>query len=411
MKNTKLYYSIPSNFDLGGFVQSLVSGKMSETYRRINNGETYQCSQVLTCKQRIKYTKINQFVLELLTRLSCVNYNKEEEGIQLYSLGLRKLYSGYNTVINELIERGVVKRTKGYSNFGITGVCKKYSLTPKYRKRFKKIPVKQESWDEIYSRVIDRGYKKDKSQTQEDVLKGVYEFITKRTDIHDPNWMSLPMEVSKVEDILTGFTKLRNGVFDIQRKGKGNRVYHVLSFIPKEGRKYIVHKEYGEMVGVDVSSSHLTIICSLMEFDRERLQELLSQDFYTSISNGKYPRETIKNQFMKYLYGSNYKYREGRRRRRETELDRCMKLKLPHLHRYIMGMSKKDKRKLSHQIMEVESDLIVSQVGGQLLNMGIDFYPVHDCIYVPRQFTEMVQKLIVETFQGEIHVTPRVKIG
>lgn len=410
MKKTSLFYKIPFDFDVDQFTLSFFDKKTSDTYRGINHINS-EFPIPLTLKQQIKYEGIRSFTMNLLSELSSIDYEKED-GVRLNSRILKRDYWKYSEITNKLVVQKVINRSDDYFNSGGTddGISKKYSLKPEYRNKFKKVWVSEKKWFEIYKRITKEVYT-DRSQTQKIVLRHQYEMITRDMGVIEPDWISLSMEITKVEKGLLGLTKIRQGVFDIKRKGKGNRLYHVLCEIPKEFRKYIVHKKYGEMVGVDVSSSHLTILCGIKEFDRERLQDLLSQDFYTSISDGKYPRETIKIQFMKYLYGSNYEYKKGRRRRRETELDRCMKLKLPNLHRYIMDMSKINKTKLSHLIMEIESDLIVSGVGGELVNRVVPFYTVHDCVYVPRQFTEMVQKLIVETFQREIHVTPRVKIG
>lgn len=423
-----LYYKLPLKVDLDTLTHEVFNeSKLWETYRRKGNGvgengkitngkgshltptPFYKVTgDVFTNKNdRNRFESLKLFIGVFLTKLSNIDYIKDDL-VQISCWNLKYYHRDYKAIYTSLINRGIVVCDYSYCSVGYQGspygYCKGFGLTKKYQNNYKRIPAHAESFMRVMNRLANMKYHSDSSTKTEDVLLYQYNLFKYKCEVIDPDWSTIDMDVSTAEHIQRGLTKFKQQVFNVKSSSIVNRVSNTVSQMPKEGRQFIRYKETGEeFVSCDISASHFTFLCFLMEFDKERLIEMVSKDFYSQLANGQCDRQVIKSQSFKYLYGRN---------RKNSSIGKCMNRELPKLHQYILGMNKEQKTELSHVLMKVESDIVVRDIGGQLMKLNIPFYTVHDSVWTLSRYVDQVKTIMEDTIQNilQVDVKPHIKV-
>ena len=57
-------------------------------------------------------------------------------------------------------------------------------------------------------------------------------------------------------------------------------------------------------------------------------------------------------------------------------------------------------KELSKRLTEIESEIMLEKVSMKLVELGVEFFPLHDAIYTVEEFTETAKKVIEEEFKG-----------
>lgn len=63
---------------------------------------------------------------------------------------------------------------------------------------------------------------------------------------------------------------------------------------------------------------------------------------------------------------------------------------------------------ISTKLTEVESEIMIQKVSMKLIELGVEFFPLHDAIYTVEEYTEITYKVILEEFQ-KYDIIPKVE--
>ena len=112
-------------------------------------------------------------------------------------------------------------------------------------------------------------------------------------------------------------------------------------------------------------------------------------------------RETFKKQvFTQVFYGENCY--QGR-------LTRLFAQEFPTVWETIRTIKKEDYKRLSHQMLRLESEIVINRAVRQCALEGIWVVTIHDCLVTYPEQAERVRQIMVEAF-GSVGVRPTIKI-
>lgn len=420
-----IYHTIPSNLNLDaltlyymGLLKIMPIPQHAEEEKKVEEGKIIKKQSelllpTLSPQQRKKFNAARYFTGTFLTKLSKIDYLKDFM-IEIMASEMRSQYQDYDKVIDCLKKLSVVRVDESYlsQNYAIDPLdahSKAYGLSKEYTLSFQNIPVDTKLFERRLRKIEGFDYRPDHSHTEEQVVRYQFETILKDCVFEEPDWQLWQTDSDTAELVKQGLERLRQGVLNLTSSAKVKRYHSVLTQMPKEGRQFIRYKGNDCFYGCDLVASHFTLICGILELDTEAIQRHISNDFYTSICDGRFPRDQIKSESYTYLYGSSYK-REGQKWiLKNRAIDKCMAKSLPDMHKRIHGMKKADKKLFSHQVMKLEADLVVTQCGGHLMDMGIPFFTVHDSIYTTKEHVYTVINLMTSVIKKAIGITPRIK--
>ena len=112
-------------------------------------------------------------------------------------------------------------------------------------------------------------------------------------------------------------------------------------------------------------------------------------------------RETFKKQvFTQVFYGENCY--EGR-------LTRLFAKEFPTVWETIRTIKKEDYKRLSHQMLRLESEIVINRAVRQCALEGIWVVTIHDCLVTYPEHAERVRQIMVEAFES-VGVSPTIKV-
>ncbi len=415
------YHTIPAGVELS----DLTSFKNCQTHieEKENNNKDKKDTRIAVDGNGKRKLKAElHFLGRFLSRLSSIDYQKED-CIQIGRDEMKGWYSLYQPLIERLLDAGIIIRDDSYVSEAIatdsTPVkTKSYGLTKNYQDAYKQVPADVDMFLASLKKIEATDYKPDHSHTEVQVIGYQYDIILKHCTVEEPKWLELDADVDTKELIKVALTKLKQGVLNMTSSKKVERFHNVLIQMPKIGRQFIKYKGTTPFLSCDISASHFTLLAGITNCDVANLQKYVQDDFYQSISGGMYDRETIKAQSFSYLYGSNYRSKKIQVKDGETfktvlherEIDCCMKEKLPEIHKMVYGKTKKEKKQLCYDLMKLEADIVVRQVGGILMDSEVPFYTIHDCVMTTPENTIFVKKVMEEVIKLNVGINPRIKV-
>lgn len=222
-------------------------------------------------------------------------------------------------------------------------------------------------------------------------------------------------------------------------KLKSGRVYNNLTNLPKKLRKFLSYQGK-PLVELDISNSqpfllavlskqyienttHSSIQTSEYINDNTSYVSYLSSiytsnyknvDFYSNLTskgmlyqflkeelNLSYDEEKLKKWiFINLLYGKNYY---------DSPKIRLFKQTFPIIAEVINEYKKDDYKNLSIQLQKKESEIIIGKIIPQLANLNLYALTIHDCIVTTYDNEKIVKKIILDTFNEQYGLIPKVK--
>ena len=149
----------------------------------------------------------------------------------------------------------------------------------------------------------------------------------------------------------------------------------------------------------------LTESSQLVPGDMDRYIRLCEEGrFYDELmllNENQSDRETFKRQiFAQVFYGKNCY--EGR-------LTRLFAQEFPTVWQTIRSIKKEDYRRLSHQMLWLESEIVINRAVRHCALEGIWVVTIHDCLVTIPDQAERVRQIMVEAFES-VGVRPTIKI-
>ena len=112
-------------------------------------------------------------------------------------------------------------------------------------------------------------------------------------------------------------------------------------------------------------------------------------------------RETFKKQiFTQVFYGENCY---------QGKLTRLFAKEFPTVWETIRTIKKEDYKRLSHQMLRLESEIVINRAVRQCALEGIWAVTIHDCLVTYPENAERVRQIMVEAFES-VGVSPTIKI-
>jgi hypothetical protein len=111
---------------------------------------------------------------------------------------------------------------------------------------------------------------------------------------------------------------------------------------------------------------------------------------------------------MKCLYGL----------KGQKEIDSAISALFPNTYTYLQSFSdikgyltRADRKKeISHVMMELESDLVTREIASRLIARGIDYYTIHDSVYVAQDNVTVLKTVINNVYKETFGYRPRLKV-
>jgi hypothetical protein len=149
----------------------------------------------------------------------------------------------------------------------------------------------------------------------------------------------------------------------------------------------------------------LTKSSQLVPGDVERYVKLCEEGrFYDELmllDHNQTNRDTFKKQiFTQVFYGENCY--EGR-------LTKLFTQEFPAVWETIRQIKKEDYKRLSHQMLRLESEIVINRAVRQCALQGIWVVTIHDCLVTYPEQAERVKQIMVEAF-GSVAIRPMIKI-
>jgi hypothetical protein len=149
----------------------------------------------------------------------------------------------------------------------------------------------------------------------------------------------------------------------------------------------------------------LTNSSQLIPRDVEKFIQLCEEgklyDKLMILDDNQTDRETFKKQiFTQVFYGKNYY--EGR-------LTRLFAQEFPTVWETIRSIKKEDYKRLSHNMLRLESEIVINRAVRQCALEGIWVVSIHDCLVTYPENAERVKQIMEDAF-GSVGTRPTIKV-
>jgi hypothetical protein len=362
------------------------------------------------------YNKVYQYLGYLMTRLIKHRDKEGDDFVDIPREELRLQYRDYVKVNRWLEGQRVLEISHEYirpSEKILFGRCKGYRLKETELPVCQFSVIESEMEQEILKLESD-GDEKEKVLPQEKIDHHTYRFLKEGIKIDIDDWRTWKMDAYTIRSILLHLRKLDNGLINMGRSDLVKRLHHTLTNMPSEGRRFIKFKDGRKFAGVDIGASHLTQMVCLYDPDAihpdgRDLQQMILDDLYMVLSEfSGTDRSTIKRQNMKCLYGL----------KGQKEIDSAISALFPNTYTYLQSFSgiegyltRADRKKeISHVMMELESDLVTREVASRLIARRIDYYTIHDSVYVAQDNVTVLKTVINNVYKETFGYRPRLKV-
>jgi hypothetical protein len=227
-------------------------------------------------------------------------------------------------------------------------------------------------------------------------------------NVHDVllEYTGQELDIIHFKRILSDCQKINSGIINQRRSKVVNRLYNTTTNIEKEIRKHIRLKDGSKFVGVDFNAMHLFILIGEMArrgFRDEGMQGYLDDGLYKLIEkvsdDPKITEKRVKKAVMPMLYDDeSYSYPDF--------LRNFFKVAAPKLHHFLEKFRGKE---FSHIMMKAEADFVVDRIGKKIMQQGISFFTVHDCIYIKAGHEDWLANLIEQESLDYYKLKPKLR--
>jgi len=347
------------------------------------------------------------------------SYNKKiNPFISLRSEYLKKILGNkyYRKLIQILIDQKIIQCNEKYwyklNEKGeiIDGECKKFRFHPKIYKshvynkiKFRRIKTKLN----IKSKFI----KKPKTAAERYLNS-----ILLRTTIDLPEaeqYINNLDSFNKKEQASALVDSIKNKDFNCTRSVKVGRIYNEITTLPCDLRKFL-RIDGEKLVEIDVKCCQPLLFQHFYD-KKEHKKEYLKfknlvekHDFYDTMARDIYGkrdinRSSFKISFYKYIFGPK-------------EYDS----KYPNFFWFmyknfpiLLGLIDKEKKNsyanFARKMQNLESKIFIGNIVIQCKKLDIPILTVHDSVLVKEKDRDILQKMIIDTFQKMYDITPQLK--
>lgn len=275
------------------------------------------------------------------------------------------------------------------------------------------IPRKYKPIEQLYKRV-----KLDKNAALNKLDEMVVKQHKSKPKRNDKNQIVVPiMTVKKA-----GIWRKKISTFDFFRFSiadhHGNRVYSNSTDFPRDLRcyNYLSGRKGESLWELDIKNSQplLMAILTMKWYEEQGLpipKDVI--EYKTLCENGKFyktfetklKRSGIKTEvtfktdvFARIFFNEESNIRVYAFRRKFDKL-------FPSVGKCITAIKNEREdedayKELSKRLTEVESEIMIEKVSMKLIELGVEFFPLHDAIYTVEEYTQIVHKVILEEFKS-----------
>ena len=221
-----------------------------------------------------------------------------------------------------------------------------------------------------------------------------------KTDEKEDFYASID-DYGRLHHNLTGFSRDLRPAVSINGK--------IISSIDLSGSQlYFSLKGFISYIKQVYNNSDLKYIYSIRP-DCERLIKcVLEGRFYEEINTYlNYSLEDLKSNKVNILmpiFGKEQK-------KRKTQFYKAFEELFPTFLRYINKLKEKGYQTVAQNLQRKESSVMINKVSKRLVDEGIWFLPIHDCILATEDNEELVHKIILEECLSTTGMVPHVKIS
>ena len=223
-----------------------------------------------------------------------------------------------------------------------------------------------------------------------------------------------PEDLVKVRHYQYAVEAIQNGVYFLGRDKTGNRVHHNLTNLLSDLRHFLYDTITRQnMVSVDIKNSQPLLLSAFLakegnerlEFEtfRQHCEQGVVYDKMMESMDWKGDRKSFKQLFFAEVFFS--------------EIGKKFKKAYPELFDFLYRYKRKHGKKgLPVALQQLEASLVVDKACRDLhrncrkRKNGITALTIHDSILVPEKDVEKTKKILAQTFEKEINMTPILNV-
>lgn len=283
--------------------------------------------------------------------------------------------------------------------------CNKPVIPEKYKpieNLFRKVMLDKKAAQYKLNEMIENMYQTDRAKRNEfnKVVKPIMEMDSERAQ----NWQS------KIDN----FNKFW---FNVDLRN-GNRTYSNATNFPKDLRcyNYLKGHENKPLWELDIKNCQpLLLSIVVMDYYRElgmvipddviRYKTLCETGNFVNYFRDELNNAGIKNEetlktdlFARIFFNKESQNRTYLFKKKFDELFPSVGICISTLKK--LGDGDEPHKNVSKKLTEVESGIMIERVSMKLIELGVEFFPIHDAIYTIEDYTKTVHKVILEEFQS-----------
>lgn len=355
----------------------------------------------------------------------------ERQGMELYSVDLKKICRNYIDFNRELGRHGFLDRLALHENRTKKKRCIRYGVPGQIlAKGVRKIYLPKREKRELIKTIRVSSKPDDTAQKLDEVMQYYCRQI-KRTKIPAKDFANLDIELAAFRKLYPRVVRHWRKKIDLKLGEKEGRLYSVYLNAPRAFRRILRWNGKHPMVEGDIAASHFHFLLAEMQDEHEReqmKQDLQTPDPYLTMCgnpNGV-KRQDLKSSSHQFKYGARLKkyprmhdaeWKEARRLKRtmiyrEGLFFRNISKRYPKFADTMAEMrilGKNQKSKFACKIMRRESDVMVQMVGRKCMREKLVYLPIHDgFLTLPRHY-DRVCEIVTESFLATTGSKPFIR--
>lgn len=402
----------------------------------IQKGILVEITRFLELKKTLHKLDYYLYTVYLINKGAIISKDNLINGVPLYSILLKKVYSGYKTVLDDLIELGIIKKVSNYST--CTNISNRFLVCDENKGeefilcdiKNKKLLQKIEN-ESTKERLFLQQFFNDDLDFD---YKAAEEFI-----------LGLDKDTKYIYQLYINGWLTKSYAFTVNRK-TDNRFHSLFTRTPKVLRKYITYR--GEkLIGYDLKSSQVfffaVVLKSIIEDDTDLMRSIKFYEYYNedleeSIKSLSFDEEEI-SRFIEevvngdmYLYLSDFidfefdiskgKYfveyiKKGKAQKeyfdakrdlakkcllivlntkfgKESKLHKSFQRAFPNVYKILQLL--KQYHDLSNLLQQIESHVLLDCVAKEIVEEDIVLFTIHDCFYTVESQKELLKEILSE---------------
>lgn len=405
----------------------------------IQKGILVEITRFLELKNSLHKLDYYLYTVDLINKGAIILNDNLINGVPLYSILLKKMYSGYKTVLDDLIELGIIKKVSNYST--CINISNRFLVCDEYKGEEFIL------YDIVNNKLLQKFQKSDKESTKERLF--LQQFFNDDLDF----------DYKAAEEFISGLDKdtkykyqlyingwlTKSYAFRVNRN-TDNRFHSLFTRNPKVLRMFITYR--GEkLIGYDLKSSQVfffaVVLKSIIEDDTDLMRSIKFYEYYNedleeSIKSLSFDEEEI-SRFIEevvngdmYLYLSDFidfefdiskgKYfveyiKKGKAQKeyfdtkrdlakkcllivlntkfgKESKLHKSFQRAFPNVYKILQLL--KQYHDLSNLLQQIESHVLLDCVAKEIVEEDIVLFTIHDCFYTVESQKELLKERISE---------------